>query len=386
MRVNDMHHRYYNWPRLWTPERLANRKFFIGPVSDEFWNNTLLPWIKDGKISQPEVTENGLVWEEHPYPKTDFPELAKTALCYDFSYPEVRTLYLNQLADALLHCDADGVELDFLRFWYLFPAGEQKPELITDWIAQIRSLVDRHAETVGHPVKLIARLLENPIEQQEMGHDVEAWLKTGCLDAVICGRGFLYTHPCIKAQIDLAHKYGCPIYGAFDSGHFCRTRFRTPQCMRAAIATMYHLGVDGIYFFNHYSPSEYYLFDEAADPEILKELPKEFFVDTGYLYDWPWQSGGLPAVLEDGKGEFLLYFADEPERAERLQMDYDTNAPFPVSLKINGREITLRNAPGQAGSRFRSELIAAVKQGYNKIELEFPQKTEVVGIGITSAK
>ena len=204
-----------------------------------------------GKIPQPTATDDGLEWVTHPYPHTDFPELEKTALCYDFTHKEVRDLYTNELAEALSHCDADGVELDFLRFWYLFPAGQQKPELITEWIAGIRKLVDERAEQVGHPIKLIARLLEHPAEQQEMGHDVEEWLKRGFFDAVIVGRGFLYTHPCIKAEINLAHKYGCPAYGAFDSGHFCRTRFRTPRCMRAAIASLYHQGVDGMYFFNH---------------------------------------------------------------------------------------------------------------------------------------
>ena len=309
--------------------------------------------------------------------------MGRSALSYDFTYQEVRELYTRQLVEALKHCDADGVELDFLRFWFLFPAGKERPELITEWIAEIRTVVDCRAKEVGHPIKLIARVLEYSEEQKTYGHDVEVWLKRGFFDAIISGRGFLYSHPCIKEQIDLAHKYDCKVYGSFDSGHFCRTRFRTPQGMRAAIAALYHQGVDGIYFFNHYAPSEYFLFD-AADPESLQKKPKEYFVDTGYLHDWPWESGGLPAELENGKGEFQLYFADEPRRAELLQIEYDTAVPFPSFVKINGKKITLRNTPGQAVSQYSKELAAALVQGQNKVELKFPEKTRLIGIGITS--
>ncbi|MBQ9776122.1 MAG: hypothetical protein IJW17_08835 [Lentisphaeria bacterium] len=385
MRVNDLHHRYYNRPRFWTEERIANRKFFQGPLSEEYWKKILVPWIKSGKIPPVKVTENGLLWVTHHYELEEHPELAKTALSYDFTHPEVRELNLRHLAEAFEHCDADGVELDFLRFWWLFPEGKTRPELVTAWIAQVRALVDRQAEKAGHPVKLIARVLENPEEQQAMGHDVEEWLKRGFFDAVIIGRGFLYSHPCIKNSIDLAHKYNCPVYGAFDSGHFCGTRFRTPQAMRAAISALYSQSVEGIYFFNHYAPSEYYLFDDAAEPEQLAKRPKEYFVDTGYLHDWPWNSGGLPAVLEKGEGEFLLYFADEPSRAERLQIDYDTAVPFPISVKINGRKITLRNTPGQAASRSSQELADALVCGHNRIELKFPAgNVNIAGIGISS--
>ena len=384
MRVNDLHHRFYNRPRFWTAERISNRKYFQGPLDEVYWNDVLMPWVEAGKLPLPTVSENGLNWVTHHYELEEHPELTRTALSYDFTHKEVRDLYIRQLKEAFEHCDADGVELDFLRFWDLFPTGKERPELVTEWIAEIRQVVDRRMEEVGHPIKLIARVLEYRGEQEQYGHDVEEWLKRGFFDAIICGRGFLYSHPCIKEQIDLAHKYNCKVYGGFDSGHFCRTRFRTPLCMRAAIAALYHQGVDGIYFFNHYAPSEYYLFDDAADPEGLKSKPKEYFVDTGYLHNWPWQSGGLPADLENGKGEFLLYFADDPKRAERLQIEYDTAVLFPKSVKINGKEITLRNTPGQAISRHPEELTAALMQGHNRIELEFPEKTNLVGIGITS--
>ena len=51
-------------------------------------------------------------------------------------------------------------------------------------------------------------------------------------------------------------------------------RYGSPETLRAAIATLWEKGADGLYFFNFYIRDEMPLLDEFAYRAVLARLPK----------------------------------------------------------------------------------------------------------------
>jgi hypothetical protein len=74
------------------------------------------------------------------------------------------------------------------------------------------------------------------------------------------------------------------------------SRFGTPETLRAAAATLWEKGADGLYFFNFYLRDEMPLFDEFGDRAKLAELPKEYFCDID-MRSGPWSSLGETHLL-----------------------------------------------------------------------------------------
>ena len=182
-----------------------------------------------------------------------------------------------------------------------------------------------------------------------VGLDVEAWLKAGWLDAVIAGHGGTFSANEIEQWVALAHPHQVPVFGVLDRMNFrgkAFMRYGTPETLRAAVATLWHKGADGLYFFNYYLPGEYPHLREFAERAQLARLPKEYFLDAnhGPAFNGTVSSGPLPVGLKAGSSASVsLLLADDPAQASdlRLELIWQGSAGFELpTISLNHHTLT----------------------------------------------
>jgi hypothetical protein len=110
----------------------------------------------------------------------------ETAL--DYSYPEVREHRLNIIREIVEEYDVDGLELNFVRWAKHFPRdkGREKASVMTDYIGEIRDLLQRTAEKRNRKrLTLGVRVPESIDACWLAGVDIETWVKRGWIDYVV---------------------------------------------------------------------------------------------------------------------------------------------------------------------------------------------------------
>jgi hypothetical protein len=173
---------------------------------------------------------------------------------------------------------------------------------------------------------------------------VEDWLKAGWLDALIAGPGTSFSACPLERWVDLAHRHGVPVYGSMERQNRNNVpRYGSPETLRAAIATLWEKGADGLYFFNFYVRDEMPLLDEFADRALLAGLPKEYFLESGGDGDLTKSGGPLPLALKPGTPATVhLVIADDPAKANEatleilFQSEGETAAP---AITLNGQPL-----------------------------------------------
>jgi hypothetical protein len=355
MRMNDIHHAWRNWTESWDDFRRRHWHLFLEPPTEARWKTEFVPWL-DGKGQPPAVGSNA-------------------ALAYDYSRVEVRTYFLDTLREACRRYDLDGVELDWLRFPFLFRRGEVEVATMTAFVGDARAIVDEAARRRGHPVRLVSRVPDTPEEALACGLDVEAWLEAGRIDAVIAGNGYNFSSYPLERWLDLAHRHGVPVYGSFErQAHLKIPRFGSPETLRAAIATLWEKGADGLYFFNFVNHDEMPLLDEFADRTRLARLPKEYFLEPGGFNDLIPSSGPLPVEMTPGvTATASLFIADDPAPAKEISLEIlfqGEDAFAPPAITLNGHPLNGLTASRGAGNLTltlsSSELKKVLRRGANE--------------------
>jgi hypothetical protein len=195
----------------------------------------------------------------------------------------------------------------------------------------------------------VCRVPDSPAKARAVGLDVEAWLKAGWLDAVIAGHGGTFSANEIEQWVALAHPHRVPVFGVLDRMNFrgkAFARYGSPETLRAAIATLWHKGADGLYFFNYYVPSEYPHLRDFEERGRLARLPKEYFLDAnhGPAFNGTVSSGPLPVAIKAGATAAVSFFvADDPSpvRDIRLELVWQGAPGFaPPSISLNRHVLT----------------------------------------------
>ncbi len=359
MRMNDIHHAWFNWAHLWSGFHKAQRHLFLKPPTDKEWETDFRPWF-DGKTSKR-------------------PAISTSSVAFDYSRVEVRKHYLETLREACLRYDLDGVELDWLRYPDLFRKGEVNAAIMTAFVGDVRAILDEAAKRRGHSLRLLARVPVTPEQALSIGLDVEAWLKAGWLDAVIAGPGTNFSSCPLERWVDLAHRHGVPVYGSLERQNRNKVpRYGSPETMRAAIATLWEKGADGLYFFNYYVRDEMALLDEFADRTLLAQSPKEYFLESGGDSDLTKNGGPLPFNLEPGAPDTVrLVIADEPAKAKEasLELIFKAEDGFEApTVTLNGRplmDLKSTRSKAEVILTFSSaDLKEALKRGDNAFTIK----------------
>ena len=388
MRMNDKHHAYFNWAHLWDDFRRTHRYWFLQPPSDAEWKNDFLPWLNDPGRPGPQEMWARVKTQPEQLRAGPNREVNGEKLLYDYSKAEVRSHYLAILREACRRYDLDGIELDWLRYPKFFRDGEVNAAVLTEFVREARTILDETAKQRGHPLRLVTRVPDSPARARELGLDVEAWLKAGWIDAVIAGNGFTFGSNALDHWVTLTHRHHVPVYGVIERMPRGFARFGSPETLRAAAATLWALGADGLYTFNFYNTAEYPLLAELSDPAKLARLPKEFFVDAcsvtnnATVSDTP-----LPLAMKASTPATThLFIADDPATAREtsLEIVFKGEGDFvPPAVTLNGQPLKdLKSTRGQSDLTLTLSSPAlkhALKSGANDFSFTSP-----AGITLTS--
>jgi len=153
-------------------------------------HNGISPWISL-RMNDVHCNDNlahpfhGDLWRKPEYFRKGHPGYYARAL--DYAHPEVRDHYRALIVETLERYDVDGLELDFMREPYLFSKGEEQAgsKILTQWLRDVRQLVEKAAADRKHPIQLAVRVPADPDTTLALGLDAPTWAKEGLVELVI---------------------------------------------------------------------------------------------------------------------------------------------------------------------------------------------------------
>ena len=391
MRMNDKHHAYFNWAHLWDDFRRTHRHWFLKPPSDAEWKNEFLPWLNDPTKRGPKDMWAKVKTQPEALRAGPNRELNGEKLLYDYSKAEARSHYLAILREACRRYDLDGVELDWLRYPKFFRDGEVNPAVLTEFVREARTILDETAKRCGHSLHLVTRVPDSPARAKELGLDVEAWLKAGWIDAVIAGNGFTFGSNALDQWVTLAHRHRVPVYGVIERMPRGFTRYGSPETLRAAAATLWARGADGLYTFNFYNTAEYPLLAELSDLARLAHLPKEFFVDScSVTNNTTVSETPLPLAMKASTpATTRLFIADDPAvaRETSLEIVFKADGEFePPVTTLNGQQLhelkSTRSKSDLTLTLSSTALKQALKPGSNDFTFNSPASLTLTSLSV----
>lgn len=109
-------------------------------------------------------------------------------ICYNYKIPEVREKMLSYIREQIFRYDVYGLELDFLReakcFKFLTEDMQECRNVMTDFIASVRSITKDAAKAFGHDIKLLVRLPRDIRQCELLGFDPIVWSERNLVDII----------------------------------------------------------------------------------------------------------------------------------------------------------------------------------------------------------
>lgn len=253
-------------------------------------HHDISPWIS---LRMNDVHENDNL--EHPFhsPLWRRPELFRQghpgyyARALDYAHAEVRDHYRALIVETLQRYDIDGLELDFMREPYLFSQGKEQEgsKILTQWLREMRQLVDEAATRREHPIMLGVRVPSDVETALGLGLDAPTWAKEGLVDLVVATPRWATMHfdiPLAAWRKVLGD--GVTLAGGLEI--LCRpypggqVQFRDPEYAVGAAVSVLSGGGDAVYLFNHFQngtwpePGYQHLLNAFSSLEQLQRLPR----------------------------------------------------------------------------------------------------------------
>jgi len=220
-----------------------------------------------------------------------------TALNYE--EPKVRELVKGLIEEVCQNYDIDGLDIDFMRFHYLFrntfegkPTTPEQREILTALMREIRELTEREGLKRGRPILINARVADSVPYNLDHGIDVETWMQEDLIDMVSMG-GRMQLNP-FETSIRVAKKHGIPVFSSIESpigaavargndgGAPPVTLRRSLNALRGRAMEALGAGADGLYILNLW-----FFFDnetatqEIGSKETLLGKDKDYFACWG---------------------------------------------------------------------------------------------------------
>lgn len=205
----------------------------------------------------------------------------------DYARPEIRDLAFGYIDEACRNYDLDGIELDFFRHLCYFrstamggEASEEERDMMTDLIRRVRKMTEEVGLKRGRPILVAVRVPDSVGFCNDMGFDIERWLRDGLIDMLIT-TCYFRLNPW-EYSVELGHKYDVPVYPCLsDSRVRGETRFRrsSTESYRARAMNAWTAGADGLHLFNHFNPNAQ-IWREIGDPKTLLTMDKLYFINV----------------------------------------------------------------------------------------------------------
>jgi hypothetical protein len=200
---------------------------------------------------------HGALWRKAEYFRKGHPGYYARGL--DYAHADVRDHYTALIEETLQRYDIDGLELDFMREPYLFSKGEEQAggKTLTQWLRDIKALVDRAAARRAHPIRMGVRVPSDPGTALGLGLDAPTWAREELVDLVVptprwrsmhfdiplpAWRGLLGDRVTLAGGLETRclSYIGGPL------------RVMDPECAVGGAVSVLSAGADVVYLFNHF--------------------------------------------------------------------------------------------------------------------------------------
>ena len=288
-------------------------------------------------------------WKQHPeYRVGAYEGWGASALNY--ALPEVRDYYFRLLEEVCDRFDLDGLELDFMRFPYYFPANAERrgeySELMTGFLERIRAMTITRGIRRGRPILLSSRIPSSLEGCKYVGLDPATWCKRGLVDFLTVAP-FLSTEMEISVNSFKAVCPGIPIYAGIE--YTIGSRMMTNEEARAASSSLYANGADGIYSFNYFCSREdgqepdFAVFADISSPDSLLHKNK-LYAFSAAKYPVPNVSltHQLPITLTNGAPRTITLSTPGLAQPARTLLRVESLAiisPEDIRVSFNGTQL-----------------------------------------------
>ncbi len=142
-------------------------------------------------VDRPWNIRTNRFWYEHPElhrcPDHDRTKGGSwTMHAFDYSKPAVQEFEFGIFKELVDRYDADGFELDFMRFWEHLTPGKEREQapILTAFIKRCRDYANAAATRRGHPILLSTRVPSSYEAARAFGYDPEEWARQGLVDMI----------------------------------------------------------------------------------------------------------------------------------------------------------------------------------------------------------
>lgn len=256
-------------------------------------------------LERPDSPSASPFWTNNPHLRIGGPDIAagdgnignRPLLALNFAHEEVRDYKFGFLNELCRRYTIDGLELDFLRFPYFFPADmpfEEKAALMNDFVERVRNLLD----DLQLEIPLSVRIGGNFEINRQAGLDVETWVEKGWVDILNLSASM---HTAVDHEIERFRKKIPDVMIFGEIAHIAshrrvesgRERWHIPrEVMYASAQSFLSRGADGISIWNYvYSRARGVEPDMDAlkgisDPDFLSVQDKHYHLnpDNSHLF------------------------------------------------------------------------------------------------------
>ncbi len=222
---------------------------------------------------------------------------------FDYSKLEVREHHLKLVRELLERYQPDGLELDWIRSIFHFAPGYEYAgcEILTDFVRQVRKLVDEVSERCGREIKLGVRLPESPIVAKRLGMDGMRWIRENLVDQIVLSQWLSAINFDVSIEIwkdviesrisgrdiKIAVNFSTSTV-PFNRDQLKRSGLKslnnTIELLRGAGLNAYRKGADYVYLFNYCyyerTRREYLsqILSELGQPELMRKQARRYMI------------------------------------------------------------------------------------------------------------
>ncbi len=222
-------------------------------------------------------------WRQHPeYRRVSYHLERSAARSFDYGHKEVRDYHFKLVREYAERYDFDGLELDWMRFGYHFKPGNEQAGLaiLTDFTAEVRSLLNFWEKKRGHKIRLGARVPSRPQTALTLGYDAVTWAQRKLIDFLVVTPFWATIEPDMPIELWKEMLRGTSVTLAAGLELLLRpypdakpVQYNSLETVRGAAASLLDRGADRIYLFN-YMDSQTGMDDLDNYPTLLREIGK----------------------------------------------------------------------------------------------------------------
>lgn len=349
-------------------------------------------------VDNPSSYLHSTFWLQHPEFRR-VPENPKSWFdrAFDYGHPEVREHHMKLLRELFERYDADGIELDWMRFGYHFRPGQeaQGRAILTEFMREARRLASEASANRGHPVRIAARVPAHPDAAVGLGMDGAEWAREGLID-ILVPTPFWAT-----ADFDIPLELWRERLGAaaekvvlapgmevlVRAYPAAEATLNDIEAVRGFAAAAWHRGADQLYFFNYMDPAPMAggpaayrtLLEQGLAPETVAKAPRRHVVTYRDTVPEGVPSGiVLPAEAAEG-ATFRIHTGPVPSEGAKVTVvaglgDREESAKAEFDVTVNGEACApaadaADTAPypgAKRAVRFDCPL-PALRAGYNEV-------------------